>query len=282
MPVPAAFREIPTRTVDEVRAILRERAPETFQLLDVRQPEEYAESHLPGALLIPVGELRERLGELARDRPTIVYCRSGMRAGNGTSVLLNAGFREVWNMAGGILAWKGIVATGAPEAGMAWFEAATTPEAYVALAWVLEAGAGIFYGRMAVQFASSDAGGLFRGLAAAEESHKASLRDVHRMITGKDEDPLPPAEVEARDTMEGGLSVSRVLGWAGDRPALDVLELAVAMEANAYDRYLKVAQAVEDPASRDILLGIAREEKAHLDRLVEAYLGQQPSGGFLA
>ena len=99
------FQEIPTWTVDQVRDFIREHDPETFTLLDVRQPEEYAEGHLPGARLIPVGELHARVSEVPRtDNPTIVYCRSGMRAGKDTAFLLQAGFTDVRNMAGGILA----------------------------------------------------------------------------------------------------------------------------------------------------------------------------------
>jgi len=267
------FQEIPTWTADQVRVFMRERAPETFTLLDVRQPEEYAEGHLPGARLIPVGELHDRAAELpGKDRPTIVYCRSGMRAGRGTAFLLQEGFRDVRNMAGGILAWNGLVATGAPEAGMYWFEAARDPAETVARAWVMERGAQIFYQRMAAQFASSEAGGLFRTLAGAEEHHKESLRSVYEAITGKQGDPVPPEEVEARDTMEGALQISQALAWARQRGALDVVEFAVAMEVNAYDLYQKVGRTLEDADSRKVLERLAREEKEHLDRLAAAFV----------
>ena len=271
---PAYFRKIPTMTVEQARRVLDEHGHERVTLLDVRQPEEYSESHLPGAILIPVGELHGRLEELDPGKPTLVYCRSGMRGGNGTAALLDAGFREVWNMEGGILAWNGQVAAGAPEAGMSWFEEARAPAEYVALAWILEAGAGVFYSRMAERFRASGTGDLFRTLASAEEGHKAALKDVYRRITGDEGDPVAPGEVEARDTMEGGVSLSEALAWAGRREAGDVLEFAVSMEVNAYDRYLKVARVVRDPVAREILERLVREEKAHLDRLLEAFLGR--------
>jgi rhodanese-related sulfurtransferase/rubrerythrin len=282
MSSPPGFQTIPTWTVDQVRSFIREREPETFTLLDVRQPEEYAEGHLPGARLIPVGELHARIAEVPRTgRPTIVYCRSGMRAGKGTAFLLQAGFTDVWNMAGGILAWNGVVATGAPEAGMSWFEAARDPADYIALAWILERGAQIFYERMAVQFSSSEAGDLFHSLGQAEEHHKESLRAVHASIIGTESDPVPPEEVEARDTMEGGVSIRKTLEWAEQRNALDVLEFAVAMEVNAYDRYQQVAQTLQDPRSREVLEQLAREEKDHLDRLLESFV-RLGKDGFLA
>jgi NADPH-dependent 2,4-dienoyl-CoA reductase/sulfur reductase-like enzyme/rhodanese-related sulfurtransferase len=73
-------------------------------LLDVRTPGEFAEGHLPGAVLIPVDELRGRLGELPRDRRIVAYCRVGQRGYLATRILLQAGFDAV-NLSGGYLAW---------------------------------------------------------------------------------------------------------------------------------------------------------------------------------
>jgi rhodanese-related sulfurtransferase/rubrerythrin len=266
------FREIPTWTVDEVRNYLEQHGPEEYILLDVRQPEEYEEGHMPGSRLIPVGELHQRLDELDRTKPAIVYCRAGVRGANAAGVLLNAGFDDVWNMSGGILAWEGTVATGAPEAGMWWFQDAREPVEYIALAWILEEGAKIFYSRMAEQFASEAAGDLFKALAKAEEHHKDTLRKVYSALTGSKDDPVTPDEVAAHDTMEGGVSLSKVLEWADGKEAIDVVEFAVAMEVNAYDLYLKVGQGLEDKESRGVLQDLAREEKAHLDRLTEAFI----------
>lgn len=269
------FRETPTWTVEQARAFMNEHKPEEYILLDVRQPEEYEAGHLPGSILIPVGELHQRLDELDRSKPAIVYCRAGVRGANGTGVLLNAGFEEAWNLQGGILAWEGKVATGAPEAGMWWFEAARDPVDYVSLAWILEEGAKIFYGRMADQFSSQEAGSLFRTLAEDEAHHKDTLRNLYGALTGRAGDPVSPEETAVHDTMEGGVSLSKVLSWAEGQQALDVLEFAVAMEVNSHDLYLKVGQRLEDEKSRAILLTLAQEEKAHLDRLTEAFVRQK-------
>jgi rhodanese-related sulfurtransferase/rubrerythrin len=274
MTAPSLTREIPIRSVNEVRAFIEQHEPGEYTLLDVRQPEEYTEGHLPGSELIPVGELHQRIEELDRNRPTIVYCRSGVRGANGAGVLLNAGFDDVWNMSGGILAWEGKTATGAPEAGMWWFEEARSPEEYIALAWILEEGAKIFYTRMAEQFASLDVGKVFQGLAEVEEHHKETLRRLYKTFTGRDEDPVTPDEVAAHDTMEGNVSITKVLAWAEGQKPIDVLEFSVSMEVNAYDLYLKVAQRVEKKESKEVLLNLAREEKAHLDRLIELFVQQ--------
>ncbi len=275
MPDSSLFRETPTWTVEQARAFMDKHKPEEYILLDVRQPEEYAEGHLPGSVLIPVGELHQRLDELDRSKPAIVYCRAGVRGANGTGVLLNAGFEEVRNLSGGILAWEGKVATGAPEAGMWWFEDARDPVEYIALAWILEEGAKIFYDRMADQFASQEAGNLFKALAEDEAHHKDTLRNLYGALTGREGDPLAPEEVAAHDTMEGGVSLSKVLSWAEGQKAIDVLEFAVAMEVNSYDLYLKVGQRLDDEKSKAVLVTLAEEEKAHLDRLTEAFVRQK-------
>jgi sulfur-carrier protein adenylyltransferase/sulfurtransferase len=67
------FRPVDTISADEVRTFLQEKVPGEYNLVDVRQPAEYVQGHLPGALLIPLGELRERFGELDRSKPTITY-----------------------------------------------------------------------------------------------------------------------------------------------------------------------------------------------------------------
>jgi phage shock protein E len=89
--------------------------------LDVRTPEEYAEGHVQGAILIPVDEIEQRVAELEpyRDRPMVVYCRTGRRSGIALQVLKARGFDRAEN--GGAfsgLAGRGVpTATGLPPAG---------------------------------------------------------------------------------------------------------------------------------------------------------------------
>jgi NADPH-dependent 2,4-dienoyl-CoA reductase/sulfur reductase-like enzyme/rhodanese-related sulfurtransferase len=71
-------------------------------LLDVREPMELALERAPGAVNIPLGQLRARLGELPRDREILVVCRSGQRAYYATRILLQKGFKAR-NLAGGML-----------------------------------------------------------------------------------------------------------------------------------------------------------------------------------
>ena len=74
-------------------------------ILDVREPDEWNESHIPGATLIPLGELASRVDELPKDQEIVVVCRSGNRSQQGRDALLSAGFSQVTSMAGGIKQW---------------------------------------------------------------------------------------------------------------------------------------------------------------------------------
>ncbi|MCS6848541.1 MAG: rhodanese-like domain-containing protein [Anaerolineae bacterium] len=75
-------------------------------MLDVREPFEWDEYHMPGATLIPLGALPSRLNELPKDKPIVVVCRSGNRSQVGRDILLRAGFTAVTSMDGGMRAWR--------------------------------------------------------------------------------------------------------------------------------------------------------------------------------
>ncbi len=73
-------------------------------LIDVREPGEYLAGHVPGAALLPLGELASRAGELPRDRTIHVICASGNRSLRATRALLDAGY-DARSVAGGTSAW---------------------------------------------------------------------------------------------------------------------------------------------------------------------------------
>lgn len=85
-------------------ATLQERLEEGSPLIDVRQPEEYAEARAPGARLVPLDEVPDRIGEIPRDRTVYVICRSGGRSAKAVEHLRTQGIDAV-NVTGGTLAW---------------------------------------------------------------------------------------------------------------------------------------------------------------------------------
>ena len=78
------------------------------QILDVREKEEFDGplGHIEGAILLPLGELQARAGELDGERPTVALCRAGSRSARATAILEGCGFKEVANLAGGMLRWR--------------------------------------------------------------------------------------------------------------------------------------------------------------------------------
>lgn len=96
----AGIWEIDPRWVEEH---LRE-----VQVLDVREPAEFSGSlgHIPGATLLPLGNLLETSGELSRQKPIVTVCRSGARSAQASIMLGKAGFDKVANLAGGMLRWR--------------------------------------------------------------------------------------------------------------------------------------------------------------------------------
>ena len=67
------FKSAMSMTAEEVRKFLKDKNLDEYNLIDVRQPKEYERGHLPGARLIPIGELRDHIQELDPDKPTITY-----------------------------------------------------------------------------------------------------------------------------------------------------------------------------------------------------------------
>jgi rhodanese-related sulfurtransferase len=80
-------------------------AGKDVQLVDVREPNEWAAGHMADAVLIPLGEITFRVRELDPARPVVVVCRSGNRSATATAFLLQSGFRDVKNLVGGMIAW---------------------------------------------------------------------------------------------------------------------------------------------------------------------------------
>ena len=78
---------------------------ERLFILDVREPNEYHICNIPGATLIPLGELPERIGELDNGWDIVVHCRSGVRSAKAANFLRQSGFKRVRNLTGGILDW---------------------------------------------------------------------------------------------------------------------------------------------------------------------------------
>ncbi|MFI5199922.1 MAG: rhodanese-like domain-containing protein [Candidatus Limnocylindrales bacterium] len=105
MTFPAAIQSVDPA---EAERRLREGDPDgrVPLLVDVRNMDEFIEARVAGARFIPLPEFGERFEELPRDRPLLLFCRSGSRSAAATAHLLRQGWTDVANVDGGIMAWS--------------------------------------------------------------------------------------------------------------------------------------------------------------------------------
>ena len=194
-----------------------------------------------------------------------------MRSRAAAATLEGAGYKKVYNMEGGIRAWKGLVASMPPESGIAYFSPATKPEEMVALAWFLENGSRRFYAELGHRLNEPDISDLYTELASAEESHEATLLDLYRELVGAPpHDGFPKSVISVEnedDVMEGGMRVAEALQWVKGKSTTEVLELSLALETNSYDLYLNMERRLKDQASSQVFRVLSGEEKQHLERL---------------
>ena len=252
-------------TPDQVKALLASHRPGEVTLLDVRQDWEYAEDHIPAARHIPLPQLADRLGELDSAAPVVVYCASGRRSLAASAILAAKGL-DVSNMQGGIGAWTGATAVGDAAVGMAELPLGRPVRAVLAHALALEGNLGRFYLTMADRHSQAELAATFIRLAGFEEKHKVLVRHLYEaMFPGE----TLAAETEmSQDVLEGGRTSGEVLASAvGLATPFDVLELAMGLEAQALDLYMRLAVAETEPKARRALQALAREEQGHLTAL---------------
>ena len=261
------FTSVKDLSAEEVRNFLADNPPESFQLVDVRTQTEYNQAHLYGASLLPVSELPDKLDELDRDKPMILYCASGNRSRAAASLLIGQGYEKVFNMKGGIKAWQGASASGPPDLGLHLFSGHETPAELTCLAYGLEEGLRVYYQTMAANSHDKETSRLFKQLAEYEDLHKDSLFGLFLS--------LGPAPVSRDDFenqyggsrhMEGGFALDDYLTTLknGNASLIAPLDLALSIEVQALDLYLRFLPMLRENDSRQIILKIVQDEKQHL------------------
>ena len=241
----------------------------SYTLLDVRQPWEYDEDHLPGATLIPLPELNSRLDELDRDKPALVYCAIGGRSRVASQVLAGKGFKEVFNLSGGIKAWNSGKAVGPEDLGLDLFTGKESPEETLVVAYGLEEGLRRFYESMAPRVTSENARKLFARLSTIEVKHQDRIFSEYLRATGAEVSREDFAKKTFSPAMEGGLTTEDYIQRYQpniENPA-EVISLAMAIEGQALDLYQRAADRAKTGQSRDSLMQIAGEERSHLEQL---------------
>jgi rhodanese-related sulfurtransferase/rubrerythrin len=242
---------------------------DAFMLLDVRQPEEYESEHLPGAKLVPLSELGARLSELDPEKPTIVYCAIGGRSRVASQVLAGKGFKEVFNLSGGIKAWNNEKAVGPEDLGLDLFSGKESPEETLVVAYGLEEGLRQFYESLAPRVTNENAKQLFGKLATIEVKHQDRIFSEYLKVTGAAMLREEFTKNTVAPAMEGGLTTEDYIQRYQpdlENPA-EVVSLAMAIEAQALDLYQRAAGRAGTAESRSLLIQIAGEERTHLEQL---------------
>lgn len=171
------------------------------------------------------------------------------------------------SLKGGIAAWEGLIAEGPPEMGLAALTGRETPAELIVRACALEEGLKEFYQSARGEVPDAEVADLLSRLAEIEVQHLARLTERYRLEAGGASPPLLENQMER--LVEGGYHTPELVEkyretW--QTPA-GVLEMALAIEAQALDLYLRHAQAMTRPATRGVFLEIAEDEKAHLAEL---------------
>jgi len=146
-----------------------------------------------------------------------------------------------------------------------------SPVKVITFAYGMEQGLGEFYASAADMIEDKDVAGLLRKLARFEENHKQKLFDLYLTLnkTGRGKEAFD-TEIMG-EMMEGGFTTNEFL--EKNRPAMettaDILSLAMMLETQALDLYLRYSQRAQNEESGSVLFRIAEDEKAHLAALGE-------------
>jgi rhodanese-related sulfurtransferase/rubrerythrin len=269
------FGAIPSMSPIEVKDLIETKPTDDYLLLDVRQPMEYQQGRLPGSVLIPLGELHSRVGELDQNKTVVVYCRSGNRSASATSMLMSMGFDEVLNMEGGIIRYNGLIASGPPESAAACFSSSMTAIELAATAWIMEAGTIQFIETLCQHILNNHEPALFNRVLEAKRAHQSTLIKLAHELKDPTEElddfPAGIVEMPAEAVMVGCIKVAEAVQWAEDKQMKDLLELMMTLSANAYDFYLRLGRATHREDERRVFDTLAKEENQHLQHLTQAY-----------
>jgi rhodanese-related sulfurtransferase/rubrerythrin len=272
------FTPVKSLEAEEAKDYLARHREGEYTLLDVRQPGEYEEEHLPGAKLMPLPQLADSYRELDPGKPTLVHCAVGGRSRVAAQMLSGWGFKEVYNLAGGIKAFHGPKATGPRELNLDLVKGDETPAEIIVLAYGMEKALQLFYETLGRGTQDREVRALFDQLAQVEVRHEQRLFETYGQVAPGGQDLKNLEATIVPKTLEGGFDAAGFLraNQAHLETVSQVLDLAMMLETQALDLYLRFAARSSQAQTREVLFTLAGEEKAHLaslGRLLEEKLG---------
>jgi rubrerythrin len=184
-------------------------------------------------------------------------------------MLAGKNFTKVYNLTGGFKAWQGKAAFGDELQGLELFTGEESPERTLAVAYSLEAGLRDFYLSMAAKVSSSEARDLFGRLAQIEVKHQERIFEQYTALSGTSRTRAEFEKENVAGAMEGGLTTEEYVrmfhpDWES---VIDIVEIAMSIEAQALDLYQRAAARSDDPEAKKALSQIGEEERTHLVEL---------------
>jgi rhodanese-related sulfurtransferase/rubrerythrin len=257
----------------QLRKFIETQNEEDYMIVDVRQPAEYAQTHIPGSKLIPLGELESRLVDMPSDMDVVFYCRSGSRSQAASVMAMGSGIllKTIYNLSGGIMAWDGKTLTDFPRFKI--FDNIVKPYELWLKSMDLEKGALRLYSYVVEKYAEQPFVHIMAPLVKAERIHAQSIYRYWEKIA---ETPRPFDDLFEHlkgDILEGGEDLESVINRLEaieGNPCLGIIELALNLEYAAYDLYRNMADQTEDDHARRVFLSIAQVEKSHMQMLANA------------
>ena len=265
--------EFETLSAEELRVFIENQKEKSYLLIDVRQPSEYEQGHIPGAKLMPLPEVEARLFSLPSDRDLIFYCQNGGRSQWAASLAGEGEVSEktVYHLRNGIAGWQEKILPGYPRVQI--FEKDQNFEQLLKTAMDLEKGAWRFYQYVIDRYPDDPLRPIFEQVSIAEKAH-AKL--IYRFWKRFEKSP-PPFDGLYLDLkgniLEGGQSFEdacHLLAATEIQGSLAVIDLAMAIEYSAYDLYRTMAENTENAEANSTFLSIAQAEKAHMRALTRA------------
>jgi len=194
----------------------------------------------------------------------------GGRSRAAAQLLAGEGFNEVYNLKGGIKAsWEGLTAAGPAEMGMVLLRGDETSQEIIVIAYGMEDGLAEFYKSLSERMDDPEVAGLLNKLAKIEKNHKKRLFDLYMALQPAVADMETFEDDIVSDVMEGGFTTGEFLEQNTDsmNTVPDVLSIAMMLETQALDLYMRYSEKAGDEKSKTVLYDIAEEEKAHLKAL---------------
>ncbi|MBI4767465.1 MAG: hypothetical protein HY787_23205 [Deltaproteobacteria bacterium] len=184
-------------------------------------------------------------------------------------MLSGQGFKEVYHLKGGIKAWQGLKAVGPVELNLDLIRGDESPVEMIVISYGMEETLRKFYLLAVEKIKEGPVVVLLKKLAEIEERHKQMLLSRYAELNPNEPEASSGPGDRLPQILEGGFRFSEFLGQnrAAFQSIAELLDLAMMIETQALDLYLRFALKMSEESSQKILYQIADEEKAHLEAL---------------